>query len=102
MSRVRVVTIPHSDYQRWLLSVTPGNIAAGEDIRYVPRQAAGKVPPDDFWLFDGHTVGYNLADREGSPAGVAVTEDPDIAAYCRSVRDRLWKMATPYAEHVRR
>lgn len=102
VSRVRVVTVPHSDYQRWLLSVTGSNIGAGEDIRYLPRHDAGTVPPDDFWLFDDHTVGFNLVDLNGKPAGAAVTRDPDIAAYCRSVRNRLWEMATPYAEYISR
>ncbi|MEU1520852.1 DUF6879 family protein [Nocardia rhamnosiphila] len=102
VGRVRVVTVPHSDYQRWLLSVTGSNIDAGEDIRYLPRHLAGTVTPDDFWLFDSHTVGFNLVDHDGKPAGAAVTHDPDIAAHCRSIRDRLWEMATPYTEYVSR
>ncbi|MEU4434648.1 DUF6879 family protein [Nocardia rhamnosiphila] len=102
VSRVRVVTVPHSDYQRWLLSVTGSNIDAGEDIRYVPRHSTGMVPSDDFWLFDSHLVGFNLVGRDGRPAGAAVTNDPGIAAHCRSIRDRLWEMATPYAEYVSR
>lgn len=36
--RARVVTIPHGDYTRWGLTVAPHNIAAGEDIRWLPRQ----------------------------------------------------------------
>ncbi|MET8427903.1 DUF6879 family protein [Nocardia sp. NPDC004860] len=98
--RVRVVSAPHSDYQRWLLSITGSNVAAGEDIRYVPRHLAGDVPPDDWWLFDGELVAYNLVDDDGWPAGMAVTSDPRIAEYCRRVRDRLWSIATPYAEYV--
>nr|WP_040751123.1 DUF6879 family protein [Nocardia transvalensis] len=100
VSRVRVVTVPHTDYHRWLLSVTGDNVAAGEDIRYVPRHLAGEVPPDDWWLMDGIRVAYNLVDDKGAPAGMAVTTDPGIVIYCQGVRERLWRSAAPYTEYV--
>ncbi len=100
MSRVRVVSVPLSDYQRWLFSVTGSSVAAGEDIRYLPRHLAGEVPPDDWWLFDGERVAFNVVDSTGKPAGAAVTTDPVIAAYCRGVRERLWNLATPFAEYA--
>src|SRR5216684_6764665 len=37
VQRVRLATIPHSDYVRWGLDVSPQNIKAGEDIRYLAR-----------------------------------------------------------------
>lgn len=102
VSRIRVVTVPHSDYQRWLLSVTGENVGAGEDIRYLPRHLVdpADVPADDWWLFDGQRVAFNLVDQAGRPAGVAVTTDPGIAAYCRAVQQRLWPSATPYREYI--
>ncbi|MQY29832.1 DUF6879 family protein [Nocardia aurantia] len=102
ISRARVVTQPHSDYQHWLLTITAGNIAVGEDIRYVPRHLAGDVPSDDWWLFDDEQVGFNLVDRKGRPAGMAVTMDPEIVGHCRSVRKRLWELAIPFAKYVGR
>ena len=102
MTRVRVVTVPHTDYQRWLLSVTHLNVEAGEDIRYLPRHLAGEVPPDDWWLLDGERVVYNLWDEVGRPAGLAVTTDRHVVEYCQSVRQRLWGSAIPHAEYVRR
>ncbi|MFQ6229482.1 DUF6879 family protein [Nocardia sp. NPDC002869] len=98
VSRVRVVTVPLPDYHRWLLSITPENHRAGEDIRYVSRDSATNLPSDDWWLFDGSRVAFNVVDPAGRGAGVAVTEDPQIVTHCRSVRDRLWATATPYAE----
>nr|WP_245720390.1 DUF6879 family protein [Nocardia uniformis] len=94
------MTVPHSDYQRWLLSITGSNVAAGEDIRYVQRNAAGAITPDDWWLFDDVRVAFNLVDQDGRPAGMAVTDDPGIAKYCRDVRDRLWQFATPYVDYI--
>nr|WP_247609239.1 DUF6879 family protein [Nocardia veterana] len=95
-----MVTEPHSDYQRWLLSVTEANIDAGEDIRYIPRHIAGEVPPDDWWLMDEQRVAYNLVDPDGAPAGIAVTTDPGIVEYCVRTRERLWKLAIPYTEYA--
>ncbi|WP_405162478.1 hypothetical protein OG203_40385 [Nocardia sp. NBC_01499] len=101
VSRVRVVTVPHTDYHRWLLSVTNVRVADGEDIRYLPRHLAGEVPPDDWWLFDGAKIAYNLANETGGPAGLAITADPWITEYCEDVKVRLWNLAIPYAEYVK-
>ncbi|MEV2224044.1 DUF6879 family protein [Nocardia vinacea] len=100
VSRVRAVSLPLSDYQRWLLSVTAENIEAGEDIRYLPRHRAEELPSDDWWLFDNERVAFNLIAGDSRPAGTALTVDPNIAQYCRSTKERLWKLATPYAEFV--
>lgn len=102
VGRVRVITVPHSDYQRWLLTLSALNVEAGESIGYLPRHLAGEVPSDDWWLIDNRIVVFNLADKEGrAVGGSAVTTDPGIVSYCRSVRDRLQALATPYSEYVR-
>ncbi|WP_330232455.1 hypothetical protein OHA40_08185 [Nocardia sp. NBC_00508] len=100
VSRVRVVTVPHTDYRRWLLSVTDSNVAAGEDIRYVPRHLAAEMSSDDWWLMDNERVFYNLVDGTGAPSGLALTTDPSIVAYCQGARERLWRSAIPYTEYV--
>ncbi|WP_232535177.1 DUF6879 family protein [Nocardia terpenica] len=101
VSRLRVVTVPHSDYQRWSLTIAPMNVEAGEDVRYLPRHQAGRVPPDDFWLIDNKIVVFSLADKDGrSPGGAAVSTDPEIVAYCQRTRKRLWELAIPLAEYV--
>lgn len=100
MSRVRVVSEPLSGYQRWLLSVAGSSVAAGEDIRYVPRYTADGVPVDDWWLFDDIRVGFNLVDSAGKPAGAALTTDEGIVSYCRGVKDCLWRQAVPFADYI--
>ncbi|MFI5779529.1 DUF6879 family protein [Nocardia sp. NPDC051570] len=104
MSRIRVVTVPHSDYQRWLLSVTGSSVDAGEDIRYVARDSVDRasIPTDDWWLFDDAIVAFNLTDHEARPVGPGITTDPGVVGYCREARERLWKLAIPYEEYVRR
>lgn len=93
------MTVPHTDYHRWLLSVTHLNVEAGEDIRYLPRHLADEVPPDDWWLLDNERVVYNLWDEAGRPVGLAVTTDARIIEYCRNIRQRLWESAVPYADY---
>nr|WP_157573847.1 DUF6879 family protein [Nocardia jejuensis] len=102
VSRVRVITEPHTDYHRWLLSLAALNAEAGEAIRYLPRHLAGDVPSDDFWLLDDRRVAFTLSDRDGrSVGGVAVTMDTRIVDYCRGVRDHLWPQAIPLLEYER-
>ncbi|MGH3602749.1 MAG: DUF6879 family protein [Pseudonocardiaceae bacterium] len=57
IQRVWVVTVPHVDYTRWGLTIAPHNIAAGEDIRWLPRHLidADALPADDLCRMETHT-----------------------------------------------
>ncbi len=59
MMRVRIVSEPRSDYTRFGLDLARVNVAAGEDIRYLPREQAKDLdlPGHDFWLVDSSRVG---------------------------------------------
>ena len=104
VERVRIVTVPHGDYTRWGLTVAPHNIAAGEDIRWLPRQLLDglDVTADDFWLFDRHQVVFTLFTPEGAFSGGAETRDPVIVDRCVRVRDALWPMGIPHADYTTR
>jgi hypothetical protein len=56
--RVRVVSIPPSDYTRYGLFTSRHTIAAGEDIRYLLRTTADELelPNHDYWLFDSRVL----------------------------------------------
>ncbi|MEV6252491.1 DUF6879 family protein [Nocardia sp. NPDC051911] len=99
VTRVRIVTEPHTDYTRFALAVAALNVRAGEDIRYLPRHHAGEVPSDDYWLLDDETVVFSAFGGSGGWSGAATT-DPHIAAYCRGLRARFWPLATPFPEYV--
>lgn len=61
--RVRVVTLPLSDYQRWgLLAICHLNISAGEDVKYLDRSDAADLPQLDYWLFDDGTPGAHAVE----------------------------------------
>lgn len=64
VTRVRIVTEPHTDYTRFALAVAALNVRAGEDIRYLP----GIMPGKSLRM----TIGYLMtkqwsSQRSGSP-----------------------------------
>lgn len=79
-------------------------MAAGEDIRNLPRAEAEQLrPPDfDFWLFDSKILARFAFDENDTTLGVYVTEDPaEVLAACQA-RDAAWHHATPTTEFARR
>lgn len=80
MTRVRVVTEPLSDDARYLLDVARINVAAGDEIRYLPRQRAQeldlRLPDEDYWIFDATTVTVILFDEDDRPVGYELIDDP--------------------------
>ncbi|MGX7670442.1 DUF6879 family protein [Plantactinospora sp. DSM 117369] len=101
IQRLRIVTEPLSDYMRWALEMDPANITAGEEIRYLPRQAATgtSLPAEDCWLFDDDKLLLSLFQPDGRGAGYAEADDPELLTTYRAVRDQLWPQATPYAQY---
>jgi hypothetical protein len=102
ISRVRVVTVPHGDYTRWGLTVAELNVAAGEDIRWLPRHLAADItlPLDDFWLFDDNRVVFTVFEPGGRFAGGAETTDPYIVERCVRVQRQVWTRAIPHATYA--
>jgi hypothetical protein len=102
MTRVRVVTVPHTDYVRWGLTVAPLNIGAGEDIRWLPRHQAADIdfPADDYWLFDDRRVVFTVFHPDGRFLGGRETTDARVIDQCRSVHEQAWALAIPHAQYI--
>lgn len=102
ITRARVVTVPHVDYTRWGITVAPRNIAAGEDIRWLPRHLIDPrdLAADDYWLFDDSRAVFTVFEPGGQFAGGAVTTDAAIVDMCRTVRDRVWPVAIPHSQYI--
>lgn len=89
-SRVRVVTLPLTDYSRfglWASSFTSG---AGEDIRYVTRDEARKaeLPNHDYWLFDSRKlVRMHFGDEDRFLGGEIIEDAVEI------VKHNYWRDA---------
>lgn len=100
VARLRVVTVPHTEYTRWLLDASMDNAAAGEQIRWLPRHLADAVPLDDYWLFDNETVAFNTVDQDEEAVGLAITSDPAIATLCTETWNQLWNKGIDYKNYV--
>jgi uncharacterized protein DUF6879 len=102
--RVRVITEPMTDYIRYEWEGTPDNLAAGEDIRWLPRHQVpeGFVFPlndSDWWLFDDHLLAVGHFDDTGRVLGSELVTDERTVAECARARDQLWELAIPHAEY---
>jgi len=94
-ARVRVVTLPLTDYSRfgvWCAQVTNG---AGEDIRYLPRDRAEAVelPDHDYWLFDSRLLVRMHFDSDVAFLGGEVIEDSNEIVKHNYWRDAAWHYA---------
>lgn len=104
VERARVVTEPHSDYVRWELALDPQNVAAGEDIRYLPRHRAVSIdlPEEDCWLFDDERLVLSLFKPGGGSGGFARETEQGLIVRYRAACDQVWSRAVPYADYVAR
>ncbi|MER5492150.1 DUF6879 family protein [Streptomyces sp. NPDC002490] len=102
MRRARIVSEPHSEYIRYEHSFTFTNVAAGEEVRWLPRRSASglALPGNDFWMFDGKLVQFNVFDGEGRWVHTDHTEDRDTLALCARAFRAVWERATPHDAYL--
>jgi hypothetical protein len=101
--RTRIVSEPLSEYMRFEYGVTFTNVAAGEEIRWLPRRRASglALPGNDCWIFDGSLVLWNHFTGEGdvSPDGRELTDDMQMVKLCGSAFENAWERAIPHQEY---
>ncbi|GHE51187.1 hypothetical protein GCM10018785_21160 [Streptomyces longispororuber] len=99
--RARIVSEPVSEYTRFLYDNTFTNIAAGEEVRWLPRRQASALalPGNDFWLIDGRLVRWNHFTGDGGSAGGEISEDPDAAKLCAQAFEAVWDRAVPHESY---
>lgn len=102
MRRARVVSEPVSEYIHYEHSGTFTNIAAGEQVRWLPRRQASDLalPGNDFWLFDGQLVQWNHFAGDGSSQGPELTEDPAAVKLCADAFEAVWERAVPHDQYT--
>jgi hypothetical protein len=101
VERVRVIDVPPSDYLRFELAVTPHNLAAGEDIRYLDRARSVELdlPEQDYWLFDSAALLLvNFNGNDVFQGFEPVTNPARVAGYA-AARDAAWQAAEPYTDY---
>ena len=100
--RARIISEPPSDYIRFEYEVTPAaNLAAGEDVRWLPRWKASDLalPGNDFWLFDDTTVLFNYFSGDGAAAGTELRDEAAVVKLCASAFEAVWDRAVPHGEY---
>ncbi|WP_371671195.1 hypothetical protein OG985_28390 [Streptomyces sp. NBC_00289] len=98
--RARIVSVPVTDYVRYEHALTPLNLSAGEEVRWLPRREALGIPlpAADFWLIDERLVRFNHFSGEGQAVEPEMSEDPAVAALCASAFAAVWDRAAPHGE----
>jgi hypothetical protein len=79
--RVRIVSIPLSDYNRYAMTIARLSASAGEDVRYMVRSDARRLglDPLDAWILDEHQlVHLQFSDEDDTFVGAEVVEDESI------------------------
>lgn len=92
-ARVRVVSLPLTDYSRFGLFCSAYTNAAGEHIRYLPRDQAADLPNYDYWLFDSRKLVRLQFDDAENFLGAEVIEDPAAVVAHNYWRDAAWHRA---------
>jgi hypothetical protein len=100
--RVRIVSEPVTDYIRFEYDVTAAhNIAAGEQVRWLPRRQAADllVPGADLWAFDDAVVVFNHFDGVGDWVCEERRDDPALAKRLTAAYETIWERAIPHEQY---
>lgn len=99
--RARIVSEPLAAYIRFEYESTAFNVAAGEQIRWLPRHAAPGllVPLADFWLFDDRLVRFGLFAGDGTFLRHDLCDDPGLVRSCAEAFEGVWRRAVPHGEY---
>ena len=99
--RARIVSEPLADYVRFEFAFTSLNVAAGEQVRWLPRKLARglSVPVIDFWVFDDRLVRLVYFAGDGTYLDDEVTADPVIVRTCSAAFEAVWELAIPHADY---
>lgn len=92
-TRVRVVSLPLTDYSRFGIFCSKHTNAAGEDIRYLTRDQAVGLPDYDYWLFDSRKLVRMHFGGDMTFLGGEVITDPAIVVQHSYWRDAAWHHA---------
>lgn len=94
-ARVRVVSLPLTDYSRFGVWCAQFTNEAGEDIRYLDRDRAGAagLPGHDYWLFDSRLLLRMHFDERDAFLGGEIIENAAEIVQANYWRDAAWHHA---------
>jgi hypothetical protein len=100
--RARVVSEPLADFIRYEHEMTgPLNIAAGEQVRWLPRRRASDLalPGNDCWVLDGKIVRFGFFAGDGEFTGEEIASDPAVARFCAEAFEAVWDRAIDHQHY---
>jgi hypothetical protein len=100
--RARIASEPLADFIRFEFeSTTDLNVAAGEDVRWLPRRQATDIalPGNDFWVFDDRLVRINHFTGSGELLAGEITDETAVLKLCASAFEAVWERAVPHEEY---
>jgi hypothetical protein len=99
VGRARIISEPVSEYIRFEYDVTFTNVAAGEEVRWLPRRLATglALPGNDFWLFDDEVLIVNHFSGDGDKVDAELVTDAPTIKLCATAFQAVWERATPHA-----
>jgi hypothetical protein len=99
--RARIVSEPVSEYTQFLYDGTFTNIAAGEQVRWLPRRRASDMalPGNDYWLIDDRLVRWNHFTGDGASAGGEISEDSAAVKLCAEAFQAVWERGVPHENY---
>jgi hypothetical protein len=99
--RARVVSEPLADYIRFEYESARFNVAAGEEVRWLPRTRAPGllVPLCDYWVFDGCLVRFGFFAGDGTFIGHETAGDPQTVRACAGAFEAVWERAVPHENY---
>ncbi|MFJ2649229.1 DUF6879 family protein [Streptomyces sp. NPDC087420] len=99
--RARIVSEPVSEYIRWEHEMTRANLAAGEQVRWVPRRLASTLllPCNDYWLFDDRLARVHHFAGNGSLVTDEFTSEPDTLKLFAASFESAWELGIPHDEY---
>jgi hypothetical protein len=102
MRRARVVSEPVTEYIRYEHSCTPQNLAAGEEVRWLPRRLASDLlfPGNDCWLFDNDLIRFGLFPGGGAFVERTLCDAPDVIKNVSEAFEAIWNRALPHDRYT--
>jgi len=102
MRRARVVSEPLASFIRFEYELTaPLNLAAGEQVRWLPRRQASDLtlPANDCWVCDDRLLRIHHFSGDGDILDHEVTNDPALVGLYASAFEAVWERAIPHEKY---
>ncbi|MFT2015777.1 DUF6879 family protein [Streptomyces sp. 796.1] len=99
--RARIVSEPITDYIRYEYDLTFANLAAGEQVRWLPRRKAADIalPGTDLWMFDGAKVLFTYFSGAGEAVDREWRTEESVVKLVDTAFEAVWQRATPHEEY---